>query len=233
VEVIIFAVLWVAVFGFAGYAIGESKGRGAEGFWWGFLLGIVGVIIIGLYSPKPLLPNSSTPMSSTKKVVDKRREAILEAIRRDPTLAQDTSPQTLARLELESGAIEKEMVLREEVEQALSQQQAEVQAKIDRDLFGAKVAETGNLMLGASLRLPIEGDGMCVLPDGFSDVLIVPGSPADRAGLQPGDVLMFMNDKRILNIDAVEKFMADASVGDHVRLHIRRGSSKMVLEVDL
>jgi hypothetical protein len=239
-----FFVVYAIVFCFVGFNLGKYKGRAAEGFWWGFFLGFVGVIIVALYPPKPgfqasTTPTSEPPIGSTPIGVDKRREAILEAIRRDPTLAQDTSPQTLARLELEAGTIEKEMVLREEVEQALRQQQeekeAEVQAKIDRDLFDAKVAETGRLMLGAAtFSTYAEGGGLVIdTAKLIGQVDISPGSPADRAGLQIGDVLMSMNDKRIRTSDDLKKFMAAASVGDHVLLHIRRGSNKMVLEVDL
>ena len=179
---------------------------------------------------------SVTLANATPASQDWRRDAILEAIRRDPTLAQDTTGDTLARLDVAVEAIEREMVLRDEVEQALRQQQAkkeaEVQAKIDRDLFDAKVAETGNLLLGALFGFPIGGDGNGFRP-GNGCFRIVPGSPADRAGLQPGDVLMSMNDTRIRTNDDVKKFMAGASVGDHVLLHIRRGSNKVVLEADL
>jgi membrane-associated protease RseP (regulator of RpoE activity) len=236
-----FFVVYAIVFCAVGFNLGKYKGRAAEGFWWGFFLGFVGVIIVALYPPKPgfqasTTPTSGPPIGSTPIGVDKRREAILEAIRRDPILAQDTSPQTLARLELEAGTIEKEMVLREEVEQALRQQQeekeAEVQAKIDRDLFDAKVAETGKLLLGAGFGFPI-APGSDGFRPGNGCLRIVPGSPADRAGLQPGDLLMSMNDERIRTNDDVEWFMAGARVGDQVLLHIRRGSSKMVLEVDL
>ena len=43
--------LLVGVFfvcGMIGMKIGEGKGREREGFWWGFLLGVVGIIVIAL-----------------------------------------------------------------------------------------------------------------------------------------------------------------------------------------
>ena len=230
VLIVLFVLFVWIVCGFAGYAIGESKGRGAEGFWWGFLLGIVGVIIIGLYSPKPVLPNSSTPMSSTKKVVDKRREAILEAIRRDPTLAQDTSPQTLARLELKAGAIENEMVLREEVEQALSQQRRA------RALWDSQVSARGGVLLLGAAVVPSDaaGGGLLVSrPRRNNDVVIVSGSPAARAGMLTDDVLKAINYTSMRNINDLQNFMASASKGDHIFLHVRRGPHDIVLEVEL
>ena len=43
--------LWVA-FTWAGYKIGEPKGRATAGGWLGFLFGIIGIIIIFLMPPK-------------------------------------------------------------------------------------------------------------------------------------------------------------------------------------
>lgn len=46
--------IWLVVatgLGFAGWGIGKSKGRAAAGWWLGFLLGIIGVIIIACMSP--------------------------------------------------------------------------------------------------------------------------------------------------------------------------------------
>ena len=39
------------VCGMVGMGIGRGKGRERSGFWWGFLLGIVGIIIIALLPP--------------------------------------------------------------------------------------------------------------------------------------------------------------------------------------
>lgn len=47
---IIVAFVLAFVCGFAGMAIGRTKGRETEGFWWGFLLEIIGIV---LRSPIP------------------------------------------------------------------------------------------------------------------------------------------------------------------------------------
>jgi uncharacterized membrane protein (UPF0136 family) len=49
--VIIVLLVWAGVGGLIGYAIGNSKGRGTEGFWLGFLLGIIGWIIEAFQKP--------------------------------------------------------------------------------------------------------------------------------------------------------------------------------------
>ncbi len=36
-----------------GYPIGRSKGRGALSFWFGLLLGVIGLVIVAIISPTP------------------------------------------------------------------------------------------------------------------------------------------------------------------------------------
>jgi hypothetical protein len=50
---IVFLFFWCVIGGGVGYAIGNAKGRGPSGFWWGFLLGVIGWIVIALMSPTP------------------------------------------------------------------------------------------------------------------------------------------------------------------------------------
>jgi len=242
VEIVVGLSVWL-LFVVAATTIGQGKGRGAEGFLWGLLLGLIGVLIIALYPPKPGFQASETPMSGTPVNSsygdsDKRRDAILEAIRRDPTLAQDTTPDTLARLDLAVGAIEREMILLGEVEQALMHQQGDKitdpQAVAERAQFDARVAANGNsLVLGASLEKAFGVYGLAVPPLHMRDGVITLGSPAQRAGLQPGDVLMAVNDTKTGTINDLQKFMASASKGDHIFLHVRRGPHDIVLEVEL
>ena len=40
----IIIIIWGIVWGFVAKAIGDSKG--INGFWWGFLLGLIGVIVV-------------------------------------------------------------------------------------------------------------------------------------------------------------------------------------------
>jgi hypothetical protein len=49
--ILLIVVAWV-VMGFIGYAMGESRDRAAAGFFWGFMLGPIGWLII-LFGPNP------------------------------------------------------------------------------------------------------------------------------------------------------------------------------------
>jgi hypothetical protein len=49
--VVVVILFWAGVGGLIGYAIGNSKGRGTEGFWLGFFLGIIGWIIEAFQKP--------------------------------------------------------------------------------------------------------------------------------------------------------------------------------------
>jgi hypothetical protein len=49
--VFVILLIYAGVGGLIGYAIGNSKGRGTEGFWLGFFLGIIGWIIVAFQQP--------------------------------------------------------------------------------------------------------------------------------------------------------------------------------------
>jgi hypothetical protein len=49
--VVVVLLIWAGIGGLIGYAIGNSKGRGTEGFWLGFFLGIIGWIIEAFQKP--------------------------------------------------------------------------------------------------------------------------------------------------------------------------------------
>jgi len=53
-------VFWAGVGGLVGFAIGSNKGRGAEGFWLGFLLGVIGWIIVAVMAPSPTVEAERT-----------------------------------------------------------------------------------------------------------------------------------------------------------------------------
>lgn len=47
----VWLIFWAGIGGLLGWAIGNGKGRGTEGFWLGFLLGFIGWIIVAVMEP--------------------------------------------------------------------------------------------------------------------------------------------------------------------------------------
>jgi S1-C subfamily serine protease len=68
----------------------------------------------------------------------------------------------------------------------------------------------------------------------MSGVLVIslePHSPAQKAGLRQGDVIVAFADQSIAEIDDLHKLLTEARIGVKSSLTILRGSEKMVLEV--
>ena len=75
----------------------------------------------------------------------------------------------------------------------------------------------------SNLSLP-DGDGVLV-------VEVVPGSPADRAGLEPGDVLMSVNDAPVATAQAVQDQVEATAIGDDVPVTLSRDGRRQTVTV--
>ncbi len=51
---------------------------------------------------------------------------------------------------------------------------------------------------------------------------VTPGSPADRAGLRPGDLIIKAGDKELKSYDNLAGVVAGHKPGDKLSLHVRR-----------
>ena len=58
---------------------------------------------------------------------------------------------------------------------------------------------------------------------------VVPGSPAEKAGLQEGDVIMSFNDRKTSTLREFLSDLAGAQAGDQVRMCIMRGDVRMTI----
>lgn len=56
-----------------------------------------------------------------------------------------------------------------------------------------------------------------------------PGSPADRAGLQPGDVIMHVDDHTVSNADSLARAIGQARPHGRAVLRVRRGDQMHTL----
>lgn len=104
-----------------GALVGGPKGRSGSGFALGLLLGPIGIVIVAVMSPAPVIQQRrdqalAAAMAAPAAAVDDykrklRQWAVAEAIRRDPTLAKGDSPETLERLDMDVARIEREAEL--------------------------------------------------------------------------------------------------------------------------
>jgi S1-C subfamily serine protease len=70
-------------------------------------------------------------------------------------------------------------------------------------------------------------------PMGIGVVQVIPGSPAERAGVRPGDVIIAVDGTPVSSVDDFHRFLGHARVGAYVRLDLLRGSQPVSLHVTL
>jgi hypothetical protein len=165
---ILAVVIWTLLFGFIGAAIGTGKGRYGQGFALGFFLGFIGVIIIAVMEPTEAkrlerdnakmamlrsamastAPASGGHMSSSDVHVtpEIRAQLMATAIERDPTLADSTSSESLQRLDTAMAVLEREYLLKTELETLQQAQQEE------RERLAAEAAAATQARVEQKLR---------------------------------------------------------------------------------
>jgi S1-C subfamily serine protease len=60
---------------------------------------------------------------------------------------------------------------------------------------------------------------------------VEPRSPAERAGLREGDVILALDDSAVQSVDDLHKLLTDRRIGARCRLTLLRQSEKMALEI--
>jgi serine protease Do len=85
--------------------------------------------------------------------------------------------------------------------------------------------------VGVKLRVRRAADVRDVLSRGVVVASVTPGSPAARAGLQPGDVLLTARGRPLRNAFDWEARLLDLRVGEVVPLRVRRGSREFDLRL--
>ncbi|HLC95127.1 MAG TPA: S1C family serine protease [Patescibacteria group bacterium] len=70
-------------------------------------------------------------------------------------------------------------------------------------------------------------------PSGRRSLAIIAGSPADRAGLQVGDIVIFVNDKEVTVEKPLSNLIAEHKKGDKITLKVLRSGNEIDLSVQL
>ena len=69
------------------------------------------------------------------------------------------------------------------------------------------------------------------LPAGIRVISVNEGGPAEQAGLQPGDIILTMDGKRVTTLDEMNACLYTHAVGDTVPLTVYRGGKQISLSV--
>lgn len=83
--------------------------------------------------------------------------------------------------------------------------------------------------LAKEKSLPVDYGALIVRGDQRTDLAVVPGSPADKAGLVENDIILEVEGARVTVDNPLVKMIASHEVGDSITLKIyHRGDTKMV-----
>jgi S1-C subfamily serine protease len=101
----------------------------------------------------------------------------------------------------------------------------ERRASVPRPWLGVRGEPIGRLSLDKILKVGWEADRARTLAENRQGLLltsVAPGSPAARADLKPGDVIMTVNNEMVLNADDFSMFLQNAAPGSFVNFTVMR-----------
>ena len=85
-------------------------------------------------------------------------------------------------------------------------------------------------VIGVQLDRRYSGEGVMVVDDGDG---VVADGPADRAGIEPGDIITAINDRPITQVDELVVQIRAQAVGDAVTLTVQRSGGEEEITVTL
>ena len=90
-----------------------------------------------------------------------------------------------------------------------------------------------NQALQKEFNLPVNYGAFVMREQIPGDHAVIPGSPADKAGLREGDIVLAAGGKTISEKTSLEDILESAGPGDKISLAILRGKEKETLELEL
>jgi putative serine protease PepD len=105
-----------------------------------------------------------------------------------------------------------------------------VRTVADQIIRDGKVTDSGRAALGITGRTVLDDSYQ---PSGTAVVSVVPGGPADKAGLRAGDIITKVGPDRITTITSLAEALASERPGERVTVTYTRGGEQRTAEVTL
>jgi serine protease Do len=102
--------------------------------------------------------------------------------------------------------------------------------QIERPFLGVQYVQ---LMPETAENLGTPFDYGVMVSDNSGDSAVVAGSPADKAGIKDGDIILELNERKIDESNTLARLIRDKKVGETVRLKIWRDDREIILPVTL
>jgi S1-C subfamily serine protease len=100
----------------------------------------------------------------------------------------------------------------------------------DQIVARGSVTDSGRAALGVRVTTVLDNSGQ---PQGVGVVDVVPGGPADKAGIQPGDIILSVNGEKTPTAEALGAVLAKLKPGQEVPVRVQRGGEQQDLQVML
>jgi len=86
-----------------------------------------------------------------------------------------------------------------------------------------------NKLIQEQNKLMVDYGALVVRGQSSTELAIMPGSPADKAGFQENDIILEMNGKKINETNSLSKMVLNAKIGDEVTLKVlSKGNTKEI-----
>ncbi|GAA3844726.1 S1C family serine protease [Streptomyces phyllanthi] len=105
-----------------------------------------------------------------------------------------------------------------------------VRTLADQIVENGRVTDSGRAALGITGRTVVGDDSR---PEGVAVAEVVEGGAADRAGIEPGDVITGLGDTEITTITSLSEALAEARPGDRTTVTYTRNGREQTVEVTL
>jgi len=83
------------------------------------------------------------------------------------------------------------------------------------------------------LKIDVESGALLVGDEAKGEFAVIPGSPADKAGLQMKDVILDVNGEKVTDDKPLQNLVAEKSPGDEITLKVWRSGKEIEVKVKL